>query len=510
MPPLRRAALALGFLALVAAAYAFIVSSSHFGGYDSYYFLLYANDLAQSASETSFARYCYFPGSYAFWRPVAMAVGRNFASYQHVFAAAGLANAALTALIVRAAGGGALVAAGTFCGYLLFGQRLEFHEMTTEPLATLASLLGILAWLVLQRRGKAWTGFLCLGAGYGLAVFMKQQGAFIAVGAVGLAPFLWGRSRSWRQGLGDAATVVTAALAVFTLAMALDGGGLAAVKMGVSTAVDYESQGHLVAHLIVLASKTPAPCAALAVAVVLWPVAFIPSRRRPGNDRTALLQVWGLGAVTAVVTLLQFTKRGYTHYALLTLPFALMAIVPAGLWVWDESKTRLDRAGEAKPPSRAAARLCFAALVLLVAVLGIDAWAWRRAPRFAGPLRHEVFASACEGIQAGQRLLLLPSRENALHWACGTHARGTRWGYTFNSQERPDEYIAELAKPELTQVFVFNATHPGSYERAVAARHDWSGFFAALATQGFQTVAQGPAGTLYRRDPDTTRVIMPR
>ena len=148
------ATIVVGFVLVVAPAISFIAGSPRFGGYDTYYFLLYANDLAHSARETSFARYSYFPGSYAFWRLVAIAAGRNFAAYQHVFAGVGLANAALTGLIVAAAGGGMLLASFSFCGYLIFGQRLELGEMTTEPLATLAALAGVWAWLALKQRGR--------------------------------------------------------------------------------------------------------------------------------------------------------------------------------------------------------------------------------------------------------------------------------------------------------------------------------------------------------------------
>jgi hypothetical protein len=417
-----------------------------------------------------------------------MAAGRNFAAYQHVFAGVGLANAALTGLIVAAAGGGALLAAFSFCGYLIFGPRLELGLMTTEPLATLAALLGVLTWLSLKQRRRERLGLACLGVGYGLAVFSKQQGAFLAIGAVGLAPFFWDRSRPWLTGFWNALTVPAAALAVFALAMAADGGGMAAVRRGIATAVDYESHGSLVAHVVETAQKSPALFAALAVAAGLCPAALVLAWRGPERRHTALLAVWSLCAATALATLLQFAKRGYAHYALLTLPFALIAIALSVRWSFGAVRSSPIRA-----------RLGFAAVVLAASLLGLEAWAL---PGTSGsdtvPL-HLAYASSCEGIQPGDRLLLLPSRQNALHWACGTHARGTRWGYTFGYQEQPGEYIEELDKQDLAQVFVFKADTANTYERDVASRHDWSVFFAALATRGFQPVARNAAGTLYRR-----------
>ncbi len=483
-----RATIALGLVLVAAPAVSFIARSPRFGGYDTYYFLLYANDLAHSARETSFARYSYFPGSYAFWRLVAIAAGRNFAAYQHVFAGVGLANAALTGLIVAAAGGGMLLASFSFCGYLIFGQRLELGEMTTEPLASLAALVGVLAWLALKRRGRERLGLACLGAGYGLAVFSKQQGAFLAIGAVGLAPFFWDSARPWLTGLLDAVTAPVTALAMFAVAMAADGGGVAAVRRGIATAVDYESHGSLLTHVMETAQKSPALFAALAVAVGLCPAAIVVSWRRPNSNLPALLPVWSLGAATALATLFQFTKRGYAHYALLTVPFALIAIAMSIRW-------SLRAAGS----PRSLARLGLAGVVLAASLLGLEA---RALPRTYSPAiapLHLAYASMCDGIQPGDRLLLLPSRQNALHWACGTNARGTRWGYTFGNQERPDEYIEELDKRDLSQVFVFKADAEHPYELNVAQGHDWSGFFTALTARGFQPVARNAAGTLYRR-----------
>jgi hypothetical protein len=156
----------------------------------------------------------------------------------------------------------------------------------------------------------------------------------------------------------------------------------------------------------------------------------------------------------------------------------------------------------AKRSPRAIRRLGLAVVAVVASLLSIEAWALPRASGPPEPLRHELDAHLCAGIQPGQRLLLLPSRDNALHWACGTNARGTRWGYTFNLQERPDEYIEELAKPDLTQVFVFKADREHPYEQEVARRHDWTEFFTALEQQGFHPIAQTDAGTLYRRGPD--------
>ncbi len=479
----RIAGVVLVLLAL-APAVRFISETPRLGGVDNYYFLLYANDLAQAPAETSFSRYAYFPGSYAFWRVVADAAGRHLIAYQRVFAGVGIANGLLVAAIVGAAGGGLLLSAAAFCGYLVFGDRLELAQMTTEPLVTLAALTGVLSWLLLERKGRTTAALAALGAGYGLAVFMKQQGAFVAVGAAGLIPFLRRPGRTlWRAG-ADGALVVAVAASVFAAGMAADGGGIQAVRMGVGTAVDYQSRGGLLANLIETGRKSPAVFAALAAAGALLPLAYF-ARRRPGGAGLASIAAWSLAVTTAGVTLLQLEKRSYAHYTLLTLPFALIAAALAFRFALDRVPLRRGRA------------LIAAAALLFT----IESVALPDEPRLWDRPRHETLESDCAGVVPGQKLLLLPSRDNALHWACGTHARDTLWGYTFNWQERPDEYIAELQKPDLSQVFVFKATRPGSYEREVASRHDWSPFFAALDRLGYRQVSETDLGALYRRDP---------
>ena len=487
--PVARISILLSLVIIIVPGAVFLLSASRFGGADSYFFLLYANDLAQSAAQTSFASYFYFPGSYAVWRVVAMAAGRDFLAYQIVFAFVALANAGLTAAIARAAGIGAPLAALGFLGYLMFGQRLEIAEMTTEPFVTLVALLGVWLWLVCRRRGRSGLGLALLGAGYGLAVFCKQQGAFVAVGAAGLLPFLWSASRSWSRFFRDTATILASALAVFVLGMALDGGGVAAVKLGVTTAAGYQGQGNFVGNLSGLAFNAKVASAALVGAVVLGPIAIAMRKRGPSAGAASGSAVWALGVATSATTLLPFAKRSYQHYALLTLPFALMAILAALDWAvaTTTSATRGARA------TGIAAVLAFASLI------GIEAWAWPR-PLGVRVLPHEASRGLCDEIRPEERLLLLPSRENALHWACGTNARGTRWGYTFNFQERPEEYIEELAKPELSQVFVFRPDSRHEYEQEVFRSHDWSGFFAALEREGFRPVKEREAGILYRRE----------
>lgn len=464
---------------------------SGMGGYDSYYYLLYARDLAGGTHEGLQARYLYFPGVYHFWRLVFLVSDGSYAACQSAFALAGLANAALVILIARAAGCGMAVAALAGASYLAIGQRLEFEAMTTEPLVTAPALLGLLGWVSAERRGRPRLGLAALGTGLGLALFAKQQGILLAAGLAGTLP---GSDRS-AHGLARAARGIAGALAAmlaaFSGAMWLDGGGMPALRLALEFLLRYEAHGELMENLAPVWRRTPL-AALLCFAVIGGCALALEARsqgRRGGSVRLALL---GICAFAAMATLLQFSKRGYAHYGLLTLPFVLLAAAAAVSLLRDRLSPIIERHATL---SISMGLSIWAALAVSLLYATAD-WAQRE------PLKspqHDSYLPMCTVLDRGERLLLLPSRENALHWACGTHAGGTRWGYTFNFQETPEGYIEELRKPDLRQVFVFRPAGPQSYEAKVLSGERWQPFYAALRERGFVRVADFTQGTVYRR-----------
>ncbi len=461
------------------------------GSYDSYYYLLYARDLSAGMREGLQARYFYFPGAYHFWRLVFSVSDGSYSACQIAFALVGLVNAALVILSAYAAGCGMALAALAGASYLVIGQRLEFEALTTEPIVTAPALLGLLGWVAAERKARSGFGLAALGAGLGLGMFVKQQGVLLVAGLLGLRP---GFSRD-ALGLARAARAIAgalaAALAVFSTAVWLDGGGIPAMRLAFESALRYEARGELLENLAPVWRDTPL-AALLCFGAVSWSVLAAPARGQSRGGISVRLAMLGICLFAAAATLLQFGKRGYAHYGLLTLPFVLLAAAAAVSALRERLSAMIERNAAVSIPLGIAAWVALAASILYAA----DDWSRRNPPK---PPQHDAYRAVCVALDRGERLLLLPSRENALHWACGTHAAGTAGGYTFNFQETPESYIEELHKPELRQVFVFRPASPESYEAKILSAERWQPFYAALLEQGFIRAAVLDQGALYRR-----------
>lgn len=486
-------------------------------GVDSYYYLLYANDLVEAPRDTSLARYFYFPGTYAFWSVIASFVGRHLPAYQYGFVGICMVDAGLIALILRAAGCSPIVAGVSFLAYVSMGEFLELYVMTTEAITVFPALLGIFLWLVFSQREKPKIASAALGIGYGLCVFTKQQGAFVAMGAIGVLFAAIKRPFEWRV-FRELGLVTLIALLTLACAFAIDGGGLRALQQGVAGAVNYQAIGDFREHLLRVYEGTTKMSITFGIASVTNIVALVLSARRTISIPPAVAQLWPLATMSALMPLAQFSRRPYGHYVLLSLPFVLITIGIAATWLYEQlvvpSAKRIDKWLTALVSSRkhsagetlqkvllfGAGAMKFAAIGGLTYVAAREiSTAWN-AEWNVGPPRHTLFGQLCRDISPGKPLLLLPSRDNGLHWACKTHARGTKWGYTFNFQENPEDYIAEIQKPEIEQVFVFEA-RSGTYEHQVRAQHNWSPFFSELPKRGFAKVRTSYLGTLYKRNP---------
>jgi hypothetical protein len=478
-------------LLLIAVGWLLAPRIAGMGGYDSYYYLLYARDLAGGMHDGLQARYFYFPGAYHFWRLVFAVTDGSYAECQYAFALVGLSNAALVILTARAAGCGIAVATLAGVAYLVIGQRLELDALTTEPIVTAPALLGLLGWVAAERMGRSRIGLAALGAGFGLGIFVKQQGVLLAAGLTGLLP---GCGRDG-QGLAQAARSIAAALlamlAAFAVAMWLDGGGVLALRLALESALRYEPQGELLQNLAPIWRGTPLAALLCFAAIAGSALAMHPRGQRRSADSVRFTLV-GICFFAAAATLIQFARRGYAHYALLTLPFALLAAAAAASLLRERLAAIVGRHATLSMSIGVATWLVLAALMLHAAA----DWARRKS---LAPPQHDAYRPVCSALDKGERLLLLPSRENALHWACGTHAAGTAWGYTYNFQEAPEDYIEELRKPELRQVFVFRPASATSYEAKVLAGERWQPFFAALQERGFARSADFTQGTVYRR-----------
>lgn len=491
------AALSIGGLAL---AVDFLVRAQPtVGGVDFFFYLLYARDLAIGLPDVLPERYIYFPGVYTFWTFVFRVSDGSLTSLQWAYLAVLLVNGVLVGAILSTltrrweAG---VVAASL---YLVVASRIEGLEGITEPLATIPYLVGLWLWILLRERHRVPWDLAALGAGFGLALYCKQQAGLLALGAVGLLPAA--RSTFGAKGYGVRQLVLlpVAALVVFALAMIMEGGGGGALQRGLLFAQDYSASASWVRNVSDVFQATQPLSNMFLSSVVVWGLSVWTLRRRPLASATVVLAL-GLTVCSVLGGLLQYTKRGYLHYALLQLPPALIA---AGLAIFLVARgVRMLTI----PSSQLAPGIVAIGVVVFLGInsAGTGAFVQESAARIAtvheGPSQEELgtsFAPVCARVGKGAVLLTIPPRDNRIHWFCQT--RSIAWKIP-NPWEQTDPRVwrTMLEEPDLAQVFVFNSSF-GRFERQFLGAGDWSGFLQELAARGYRRTLDSEVGQLYQR-----------
>ena len=498
-PAVLVAPFALAILGLAALALSLALQSRPFiGGVDFYYYILFARDLAGGRPDVPDVRYLYFPGVYTFWTTVLSLSDGSLASLQWAYAGLLLANAVaiggiLTSL-TESRLGGALAASV----YLLEAARVEGFAGTTEPIATLPYLAGLWIWILLTKGGRNRLGLAALAAGLGLALYAKQQGGLLALGVLGLLPCALAAAAFPRYRPAQLAMIPLGAGAVFLCAMVVEGGGLEAVKAGLSFARDYHAQGDWLAHVQRVWSQTQPVSGMFLLASLLWPVLLV-VRAQAEPVFVPVLATLGLSVFSTWGGLIQFSKRGYLHYALLPLPSAIIAV---GLALYLAARLFHQHAG-VRPwwgvisMAAGTASLCWvswtgAALANEAFSLVASPTRWTTQEDLGGAL-----TPLCARVEPGSDLLLIPPRENRVHWYCRTRSVERR---TYDKWERadPGQYVSDLALPFVKSVFVFSGNY-GPFEKRYFERGDWNPLFVEMERLGFRQVFASGLGRLFRR-----------
>jgi hypothetical protein len=485
----RRWANAVLVVALAAAAIAtarhLIAARPRVEGIDFYYYLCVARDLADGVA-TSETRHFYFPGVYRFWRAVFALFGRSLPALQTAYMALLVANAAAIAAVVWRGAGRAAPALVSGLWYLALCSSLEGFAGATEPLATLPVLVGLAAWggePLVRRRGLVRA--LALGAGLGLGVYAKQLGGLLAVGAAAMPLMNLAAPQNRRHGWAKLAVIPAAATLVLLIGILAEGEGLAPLRLGLSFASGYEAKGTPRGNLLWFASH--APLLAVASAGILAAVALlalVPRWRPLLCERWAALA--GFALLAGLVALLQFSKRGYLHYALLSAPLLVAAValvvsalvyrLPARSAVWVEATLviaavgglALTHRGEVPPPAP-----------------------WRAQADVAADL-----VALKSQLQPGEDLLIIPPRRNEIHFHLGTRSQSFAPGYTWG----PGSGLLEAAvhEPELDAVLVLR-TGLDRTDAETWRLLECDRAVLALGPAGFRRVAKLRASTLFRR-----------
>lgn len=395
------ALLLVGFVALGARVHRGV------GGDDFFSLACFARDLVAGHPDVPVARYAYFPGGCAFWRLAISATGGELGALQAIWLGVLAANGVLAFAVVRrvAAFGPALVAGLATVALSLKAQGLD---ATTEPLATLAALLGIVVW-----SGKLTTPrSVALGVGLGLAVLMKQQGGLVALGFVALL-----------EKKPRVLLVPVVAVATFLGGVLLEGRGLEPLRAGLATVGAYSQEGGFLANVFGSASRPRLLglvfVAALVSFVVFLRRVFVQGRVDPAT------RVLGFSSIAALASYVQFMKRDYAHYALLGVPFVAIAVV---LLFEKHSRSR-----------RAVLALVAGALVF-VAGRTREPPRWRNDPQVALDLH--VLGRV---VAPGTELVVWPLRHGEVHWLLGTRSRTAPLGYGWGGVA-PRDVRFELAQ----------------------------------------------------------------
>jgi len=468
-------------------------------GVDFYLVILYARDLAHGAADIPLSRYIYFPGIYTFWKAVYLAVDGSLAGMQWAYVGLLVVNGVLTGAIL------ATVTANWQAGllasalYLMEGSRIESLYGCAEPVATLPYLLGLWSWLLLSRRGAGTGGLLALATGFGLALYTKQQGGLLALGFVGLLPALKLADPPDKYTLRQWLLIPLVSTGVFAVAMWLEGGGVAAATYGLRFAADYPQEGSWGGHLERAWEMTQPFSnflpAGIAVCLIGW-------RYR---DRLPLppfsLLILGISIGSVLGGLAQFSKRGYLHYALLLLPSLLLI---AGLTI-DALIHWL--APHMRQGSRAVRSVAMtgAVALLLVHAPGTPAFVQYVTAQLDAPTKpagfteriKETFQPLCRHVPPDSELLLIPSREQVIHWMCGTRAVTFQPGYAWWSLS-PAPFLEALASPDLAYVFLFS-DKAGPYERQFFIENGRRRMEEELKRRGFRDAFVFEGGTLYQK-----------
>ena len=434
-------------LTLVTAAGYLLTMHGSVGDVDLFYFLCYARDmnLGHQVPENI---YSYFPGIYTFWRSAILVSGESLPAMEAWHLGLVAMNCVLVGLLLwrltRCLPAALFAAAWT----LLLYSRFQGLDGTSEPLATLPLLAALCYWNGKPLRGRdGLLGCLVLGAGFGLALYGKQQAGLLSLGAVMLLIESLGSSR--RHDLRILAALPLCALATLLLAILGEGEGLAPLWKGLSAAAGYGQEGSWLHNIYVQVRRDEtAILAALFTAAVLcwWGL----QRRTSEDAGQRQLSVAGMLAISGLATLLQLRSRAFHHYMLLAVPCLVVSSTLAWRYLWSR------RTGSWRTRKGACLALLLLPLVPFLVDSGIDeSFLAGRLPlpvERVIPIRwhqREELRDDLEQLRRqlppGASILLVPARHNSIHFLLGTSSAASS-GYHFQLREYSDEsWIDQLS-----------------------------------------------------------------
>ncbi len=493
----------LSFLAcmygLVHAAQFLLALRPQIQGTDFFTFLCGARDALDELPVTA-NRYAYFPGLSRFWQLVLASSGRSLVAAQWAYVAVLATNAVLLGVTAKRCGRGWALPVVATLGYVWICARAEGAYGIAEPISSLPILLGVAIWGGESLRGRR--GLLlgaALGVGIGLAAYVKQQGGLQSLGWVGLVGLAFCAERDRRhQPLALALIPGLAALA-FLVGILAEGHGLFPLRVGLQSAQGYDPSGSLRANLDSAFRQLRPLVIATCIASSVLPVLLLRGRQQCS---TRWLSIVAFSGAAAVGTLLEYTKRGYAHYALLTAPWMLLSCVVVASALSERYQEAFNRHRWLKFAALFVAALPFVRakergsqmFYLWPPAVTVDA------PDLGHPWLKRDMAEDIERlaslVHSGEDILILPPRHNELHFLWGTRSRSFALGYGWGALH----VNAEAALASKTLAAVVELRKQSETDRETCVIHDCPRAVASLPANGFHRVATLRTLTLWRRD----------
>ena len=470
-------------------------------GVDFYFYVYFARELWSGATNVPLAHFHYFPGAYEFWR-LGILLGHGSSPalqwmYLSLLAANALAVAAIVARVSHSTSGAVLAA----LWYAVICSEFEGFDATTEPIATLPVLIGVLIWGGIPLWGhRGILRAVALGAAFGVGIYTKQQGVLQTAGWLSIVTThaIWKRTdpRAWAR-----VFIIPVATAAVVLGLiGLERNGIEYLTHGVIAIGIYPAHGSFLGNLVEAHVIDNPVALGGAIAFAGWVVvAAIP------RLRTSLRAPWagvvGFASVAGLAALVQYTKQPYLHYMLLAGPLLIVAAVIGAIVVMRWVSERLT----------SSALVAFMAIGIATIPLtrpepyaaGLALWPpslmqrlahqlpWRFNPDVASDV-----ATLRALVRPGEDLLVLPPRRNELHLILGT-----RWvSFDYEWWNYKTSALRAVRSPTLAAVIVIREQLDET-DRMIWNKFDCDAAVAELGRAGFRPVMSGRVMTLWRRAP---------
>lgn len=293
-------------------------------GVDLYFYACHGRDFANGYMPSQEFAYIYFPGVFRFWSAVFRLFSPTTLVVQNAVAGVLLVNGLLIGLITKRLSGRWFFFVVGLGLYFAVASRFEGLAGTSEPLATIPFLLGILVWVHCE---PSFRRNMLFGLAIGTTVYIKQQAGLLSLGVIWclVSPTgLSGERQLFRARATQFASIAATSAVVLLTLILLEGHGFLPLWKGLSMAAGYKQEGNLFANLYSIFRNDES----LAILAALSVAGLVASAGQKPILSSAFRHVCGLLVLSAVATLLQFRTRGYYHYILLLLP----SLIIASLW----------------------------------------------------------------------------------------------------------------------------------------------------------------------------------